>query len=209
LTEQVTPGIVIPLVLLPVGLIALFAWYRRSIAAMRPDGTTPVVSGVRLTSECLHRLASTGTPGRWRVVYETAGALGAVDHVVIGPAGVAAIITSTTDRPPLDRVRALGGDGPLIKGAANARHPVDELLRPLGVACSVAAWVYWGTSDAQRPPGEMWVPGRAAVEGQRLGEWLGQWAAGAAPPLNDGTVEDLWRAVVTGIGRPDPITGSR
>jgi hypothetical protein len=207
LTDNVTPGIVIPLVLLPVAILVVFAWYRRSIAAMRPDESTPAVSGVRLTAEHLHRLADANSPIRWRVVYEVDGALGGVDHVVIGPVGVVAIITSTMDRPPLDRVRALGGEAPLVNGAANARHAVDELLRPLGASCSVAAWVYWGTPDPHRPAGEIWVPGRAAVEGQRLDEWLVQWSAGESATLPAGAVDELWRAVVTGIGRPDPVAG--
>jgi hypothetical protein len=201
----VTPGIVVPLVLLPVTLVALFAWYRRSMSALRPDGSTPQVSGVRLTAEHLHRLTDAGSASRWRVVYEVGGALGDVDHVVVCPAGVVAIITSTMNRPPLERVRALGGEAPLVSGAAAARRAVDDLLRPLGTHCSVAAWVYWGTPDRHRPAGETWVPGRVAVEGQRLDEWLGQWAAGQSAPLSPGTVDDVWRAVVTGIGRPDPV----
>lgn len=193
-------GIVIPLVVLPILIIGGFVWYRRSIDELAPDDTRPV-SGVRLTAEALHRDADPP----WRVVHEIGGALGGVDHVVIGPAGIIAITTVVADRPtPDDLIRATG-EAQLVSEAAVNRGPVDEVARPSEVACRLWARVYWGAAATSRPPHDELVHGSQLVEGQRVGEWLHTLAAGAADPLDGDTIDHAWRAVVTGIGRPDPL----
>ena len=101
-------GIVVPLILLPIVIVAVFAWYRRSMAGIAAVDTRPV-SGLRLTAEALHR-----APTPWRIVFEVGGALGEVDHVVVGPAGVAAITTIVADRPDLDVLRDARSEAILV-----------------------------------------------------------------------------------------------
>ena len=193
-------GIVIPLVVLPILVIGGFVWYRRSIGELAPDETRPV-SGVRLTAEALHRDA--GPP--WRVIHEIGGALGGVDHVVIGPAGIIAIATVVADRPtPDDLIRTIG-QAQLVSDAAVNRGPVDEVARPSGVPCRIWARVFWGAPDPSRPPHDELAHGSQLVEGQRIREWLQALAAGVDDPLDPATIDRAWQAVAVGIGRPDPL----
>ncbi|HUS43838.1 MAG TPA: hypothetical protein VMY16_14335 [Ilumatobacteraceae bacterium] len=192
-------GIVVPLILLPVAIVVAFAWYRRSMAALRPDEAKPV-SGLRLTAEALHRAP---TPP-WRVVYEIGGALGAIDHVVVGPAGVTAITTVVADRPDPELLRSARNDAVLVGEAAIARGPLDELLRAADSSCDQWARVYWGAPDSKRSAAEDLVHGSALVEGQRVDEWLSSLVAHASTSLDADRVDTIWRTIVTGIGRPDP-----
>ena len=192
-------GIIVPLIVLPILLIGAFFWYRRSIADMGPGEAKPV-SGVRLTAEALHR----APVPPWRVVYEVGGALGDVDHVIIGPPGVVAITTVVSDRPlPSQLLNALG-DAVLVSEAAIARGPLDELLRAAAASCDSWARVHWGTPDPARPPADDLVHGSVLVEGQRIDEWLAS-MADAAAPLDAARIDAIWRTVVIGIGRPDPL----
>ncbi len=193
-------GIVIPLVLLPILVIGAYIWYRRSIAALAPDDAKPV-SGVRLTAEALHRHDT----APWRVVYEVGGALGGVDHVVVGPPGIVAITTVVADRPAPRHLIDTVGDTRLVSDAAVARGPVDEIARPSGVGCRLSARVFWGSPEPTRPAFDELVHGSHLVEGQRLGEWLEELARSAPEPLDASSVDRAWRTVVTGIGRPDPL----
>jgi len=198
----VGPGIVIPLVLIPLLLVGAFTWYRRSIAAMKPSDAKPV-SGTRLTAESLHRLESPP----WRVVYEIGGALGGVDHVVIGPPGVIAITTIVADRPDPERLLAAAGAAQLTAEAAVERGPVDELARPSGVPCRLSGRVFWGTADPNRPAFDDVVFGNHLVEGQRLAAWLDtlDHPSSIEPRLTQSEIDLAWQAIVMGIGRPDPI----
>ncbi len=93
---MIGPGIIIPIVavaiLVPAGLIV----FKRYLNSIRPGTGSGTPSGARLTAAALHRLP---TPP-WRVVYEMHNdALGGIDHVLIGPAGILAITTSLTTMP--------------------------------------------------------------------------------------------------------------
>jgi hypothetical protein len=195
----VGPGIVIPLVVLPILLVAGFVWYRRSIAAIAPSDPKPM-SARRLTAEALHRLPSPP----YRVVYEIPGALGDVDHVVIGPAGVIAITTVVADRPEPARLRADRGEAMLVSDAAIQRGPLDELLRPIGDRCQLAATVYWGAPNPSRPAADDLVHGSQLVEGQRVDEWIAS-LGGPTPGADADRVDAAWRQITMGIGRPDPL----
>ena len=194
-------GIIVPLVVLAILLVGAYAWYRRSIAAMQPGEAKPV-SGVRLTAEALHRAPAPP----WRIVYEVGGALGDVDHVIIGPPGVVAITTIVSDRPDPDQLRAAGGDAVLVSEAAIARGPLDELLRAASSSCGQWARVHWGTPDLGRPAAEDLVHGSVLVEGQRIDEWLASMVAATAAPLDAARIDAIWRTVAIGIGRPDPLS---
>lgn len=195
------PGIVIPLVVLPAIAIGVLVWYRRTLAALHDDDPPPAVSGIRLTAETLHRLQAPA----WRVVYETTGHFGDVDHVVIGPSGVIAITTAVSDRPDRSTLLAAMGEPQLIAQAAIARGDVDDLARRNGARCDGWARVYWGAPDPARPAADVVVTGSLLVEGQRLEEWVLSTAAGP-PRLTPRAVELVWRGIVTGIGRPDPAS---
>jgi hypothetical protein len=193
-------GTIVALVVLPIALVAVFVWYRRSIIDMRTEGARPV-SGRRLTAEALHRTPSPP----WRVVYEIDGALGDVDHVLVGPSGVTAITTLVADRPPPQRLLEVRSEAQLVGDAAIARGPLDELLQRAGYSCDRFAQVYWGTPDPKRPPADDLVHGSLLIEGQRLVEWM-DWAAGQAPqPLDQDHIDTVWRTISVGIGRPDPL----
>jgi hypothetical protein len=196
----VSVGIIVPLIVLPVLLVGAYVWYRRSIADMRPDEAKPV-SGLRLTAEALHRAP---TPP-WRVVYEVGGALGDVDHVVVGPPGVVAVTTVVADRPKPDRLREASSDAILVSEAAIARGPLDELLRATAASCDRWARIHWGMPDPGRPAADEVVHGSELVEGQRIDEWLAAMAADADAPLDAARIDEIWRTVVIGIGRPDPL----
>jgi hypothetical protein len=196
----VSVGIIVPLIILPILLVGAYVWYRRSIADMQPDVAKPI-SGLRLTAEALHRAPAPP----WRVVYEVGGALGDVDHVIIGPPGVVAITTVVADRPDPARLRDASSDAMLVSEAAIARGPLDELLRAAAASCDRWARVHWGTADPGRPAADDLVHGSVLVEGQRIDEWLAGMVAAAGAPLDAGRIDAIWRTVVIGIGRPDPL----
>jgi hypothetical protein len=196
----VSAGIVVPLIILPILLVGAYIWYRRSIADMRPDEAKPI-SGLRLTAEALHRAPAPP----WRIVYEVGGALGDVDHVIVGPPGVVAITTVVADRPDPVELREAHGDAILVSEAAVARGPLDELLRAAAASCDRWARVHWGTPDPRRQAAEDLVHGSVLVEGQRIDEWLAAMVAEAATPLDAARIDAIWRTVVIGIGRPDPL----
>ncbi len=192
-------GIVIPLIVLPVVVIVAFVWYRRSIAGLAPDDDR-TISGVRLTAEALYRLDSPP----WRVVYETGSSLGGVDHVLIGPPGVIAITTVVSDRPTPEQLIAASSESRLISEAAIECATVDDLARTASAECRLAAHVFWGTPDPQRPAHDDVVRGRQVVEGQRIGEWAA--SLPAADGFDQTRIDLAWRAVAMGIGRPDPLS---
>ncbi len=197
-----SPGIIIPLIVLPIIVVGVFVWYRRSIADMAPSDAKPV-SGQRLTAEALHRIPSPP----WRVVYEIGGALGEVDHVVVGPPGVVAVTTVVADRPDPATLIGERGEPMLLSEAAISRGPLDELLRAVDASCEVSARIFWGTPTPGRRAGEEVVHGSVLVEGQRISGWLDEAAASTADTrlLGDVRVDEIWRTIVTGIGRPDPL----
>lgn len=206
---RVNLGIVIPLVILPIAVVAAFAWYRRSIANLQPGESKPL-SGQRLTAEALHRVPSPP----WRVVYEISDALGDIDHVVIGPSGAIAVTTTLGDRPDPGALIAERGDAVLTSEAAIARGPLDELLRAVDASCDLSARVFWGAPAPGEPAGVAVAHGSVLVEGQRLGDWLSSLTDTAQDDptgitrstLDQVRIDEIWRTIVIGIGRPDPLS---
>ena len=190
------PTVLIPFALSVAALIGFYVWYRNKMKDMAVDVDDRPMPGARLTAERLRVLSSPP----WRVVYEVGEKhLGPVDHVVVGPVGVLAIETMTTDRPSPDHA---GVEAQLIANAAIARGDVDELAARVGSACKTLVRVYWGIPQPEWPAGFELVPGLIAVEGQRLSEWLVALPPG---PLLATQIDQVWQAVSTGIGRPDPL----
>ena len=196
-----SPGIVIPIVLLPIVLFVVWRWYSRTVrTAPADDRPAPLVdvSAVRLTAETLHRLP---TPP-WRVVHEIGAQLPHLDHVIVGPPGVIAVTTRAGSRPEPARLAPTA-----TAESTLARAALDALVAPVGVRTSLVAHVFWAAPDGDRPAAETTIDATPYVEGQRLEAWLADLAA----ELPDGgleptSVDTVWRAVVLGIGRPDPLS---
>jgi hypothetical protein len=189
-------SVLIPLVVTTLALILFYAWYRRKIADLKPESDSRSLPGARLTAERLRVLASPP----WRVVFEIGERhLGAVDHVVVGPAGVIAIETLMLDRPAIAEG---GGDAQLTATAAIERGDVDDITRTVGVPCNMLAKVYWGSAQPDLPAAIEVTTGQVAVDGHRLIDWL----IGLPPgPLSAAQTDQVWQAITTGIGRPDPL----
>lgn len=192
----VKPGIIIPVVLILVGLVVFWRWYRWKLADLAPDAEARPLPGARLTADRLRALASPP----WRVVYEAGGKLGDIDHVVIGPTGVIAIETMMFDRPDYSDTPSV--DPQLVASAAIARGTVDDVTRPFGVPCTLHAKVFWGVPQPDRPAAIAVTSGQVAVEGQRLPDWVVAQPPGSVSPAQ---VDQLWQALLTSIGRPDPL----
>lgn len=191
--------IIVPTVLVLAVMASFYAWYRRKLSDLDPSDEVRSLPGERLTAERLRVLSSPP----WRVVYEIGPKhFGDVDHVVIGPGGPIAIETSMVDRPVLDPA-ADRSDAHVVAAAAIARGGVDDVTRSVGVPCSLLARVYWGTPQPDRPAAVQLAPGLVAVEGQRLNDWLVSMPPGQLTPAQ---VDQVWQAIITGIGRPDPLT---
>ena len=200
-------GVIIPLAIATVALVLFYVWYRNKISDMKPDADSRALPAARLTAERLRGLSSPP----WRIVYEIGERhLSAVDHVVIGTSGVIAIETLMLDRP-LTADEA--GSPHLVANAAIERADVDDLTSEVGVSCDLLAKVYWGTAQPDRPAAIEVAAGLVSIDGHRLVDWL----VGLPPgPLTPAEIDQVWRTVTTGIGRPDrrsepgpPRTGHR
>jgi hypothetical protein len=191
----VTVGIIVPLVLIPLAALGGYLWYRRKMKALAVDGEAREVPGVRLTSETLRRLPHPP----WRVVYEIRPAqLEGADHVVVGPCGVIALTTVVADRPGADRPR----ESAMVASSNLVRAAVDEHTRPTGLRCDRIVKVYWGAPQPDSPAAQHGMNGTIDVEGQRLEMWLHSLPPAGLPPER---TDAAWRAIVVGIGRPDPL----
>jgi hypothetical protein len=192
---MIGPGIIIPLVLVAVAVPAGFALFKRYLASMSVSDADRAVSGARLTSSALHRLPQPP----WRVVYEIApSALGGIDHVLIGPGGIFAVITEVAPLPTIDDA---GDPVRSMAEAAVARADLDDSLRRCAMESTARLAVHWGRSNDDETCVEL-AHGALAVSGQRLAEWL---ATLPADRLTPAQVDLAWQTVVTAIGRPDPL----
>lgn len=193
--HDVSLGIIVPIILLVVFLGGGLTFYKRTMKNMAPDSSMRQVNGARLTSERLRELP---TPP-WRFVFEISeDKLGGIDHVIIGPCGVVAVTTQVFDRPEV----ADHPDPHLVANAAMMRAPVDELAKRAGLQCDLLAKVYWGTAQPGRPAAIQSMHATVIVEGQRLNDWLLTLPPG---PLTPAQIDLAWQAILTGIGRPDPL----
>jgi hypothetical protein len=191
------PGIIVPIVAVLIVVPAGFVLFKRYMRGMQIDRDTEP-SGARLTAAALHRLA---TPGL-RVVYEVApDALGGIDHVLLGPGGIFAISTSLAPmpEPPAERPSA----AQMAKGAI-ARGGLDDVLRRCAMQSTAHVTIHWGRDDDGATVIEV-AHGDLAVSGPRIEQWL---AALPGDRLTPAQVDLAWQTVVTGIGRPDPLSGT-
>lgn len=189
-----TPGIVVPIILLLIVVSVGFRWARGlKTGASAPVEAAPPPSA-RLTSNALRELPAPP----WRVVYEIAAdKLGGVEHVLIGPPGVYAMQTSMDPLPQPSEP-----DPRAIGRAAIARGPLDDALRRCAMSSSALVTVHWGVDQqGTRGPSLEVVPGHLAVDGRRIGPWTESLPTALTPAQ----VDLAWQTVLTSIGRPDPL----
>jgi hypothetical protein len=166
-----------------------------SPAESRTDAVA-LAAAVRLTSGALRALP---TPP-WRVVYEIGTErLTGAEHVVLGPPGAFAVTTS------LDPLPGEPDDDPdpvALASAAMRRGGLDDALHRVRLSSAGLVVVHWGGAEPEAPPAVPGMHGVTHVDGRRLDEW----AEGLVDEAFTPTQVDLgWQAVVTAIGRPDPL----
>lgn len=195
------PGIIIPLVLVvivvpTVGLLA--KRYLKDGVANRAD--EPVVApSARLTSNALRELPAP----TWRVVYEIAeDKLGGPGHVLVGPPGVFAVVTSMD---PMPTTSGDVHDAPAVAAAAIARGGLDDALRRCAMSSGPLLTVHWGGRADDAPVAVETVPGALAVDGRSLLAWTEEAAGSSDTALTQAQVDLAWQTVTTAIGRPDPL----
>ena len=196
------PGIIVPLVVLAVVLPVAFTYakrYLRDGVQNRPD-EPPVPPSDLLTSKALRDLPNP----RWRVVYEIGEErLGGPGHVLIGPPGIFAVMT-TMDPMPTTPVGP--ADANAVAHAAIARGGLDDALRRCGMSSDRLIEIRWGAPTEGSPAHLDLLPGVTAVDGRAIVEWAASaLEAGDGASLTAGQVDLAWQTVTTSIGRPDPL----
>jgi hypothetical protein len=190
------PGIIIPIIAVALIVPAALVVFKRYLNSIKPDGDAGAPSGARLTAAALHRLPSPP----WRVVYEiTNDALGGIDHVLVGPAGIMAVTTSLAAMPAPSTERP--SPQTVAKGAI-ARGDLDDLLRRCAMESSGHVTVHWGRGDDADAVVVEIAHGSIAVSGHRIDDWFESLATAGLTPAQ---VDLAWQTVVTDIGRPDPL----
>lgn len=194
------PGILIPVLLVAVGVPVAFLWARKRLKEPGPvAGELPSAPAIRLTSKALRTLESPP----WRVVYEIGqDRMDGVEHVLIGPAGIFAVVTSMDPVP-----HAVAAPDPhAVAAAAIMRGGLDDALGRCAMTSDRLVTVHWGANESAAPLSIEVLPGVTAVDGRRLRDWADAAAAGRdGPPLAPAQVDLAWQTVVTAIGRPDPL----
>ena len=195
------PGIVIPVLIVTVAVPVVLLWARRRFKeGDDADGDQQLAAAGRLTSKALRSLPSPP----WRVVYEIAHEkLDGVEHVLIGPPGVFAIVTSMD---PMPAAAVEHPDPHQIAAPAIKRGTLDDALRRCAMTSDRLVTVHWGIDEASRGTTSVdVVPGAIAVDGRQIETWAAAVGARDRIPLSPAQVDLAWQTVVTGIGRPDPL----
>lgn len=192
---MIGPGIIVPLVAIAIVVPTAFVLFKRYVSGLSATSADRAVSGARLTSAALHRLAQPP----WRVIHEIAPtALGGVDHVLIGPGGIFAVNTEVT---PLPDVPSGDAATQVMMSAAIARGELDDALRRCAMDSTARVSIHWGRTEGDGLSVEL-APGALAVVGQRLDAWV---ASLPHDRLTPAQVDLAWQTVATAIGRPDPL----
>ena len=194
-----TPGILIPVILIAVVVPLAFSWLKtlKTGAAGSGDDAPLVMPSARLTSNGLRELESPP----WRVVYEVdPDKLGDVEHVLIGPAGIFAMNTSMEPLPQ----HLTGEPNPKdVATAAIARGELDDALARCAMSSDRLVAVHWGAADEEGGQSIDLFAGHTAVHGRALGTWTDTLPTNV---LTSAQVDLAWQTVLTSIGRPDPLT---
>lgn len=196
------PGIIIPLVVLVVVVPLAFTAAKRYFkdgGRDRPD-EPPVPPSDLLTSKALRELPSP----MWRVVYEISeDRLGGPGHVLIGPPGAFAVVTT------MDPVPSHAEDAPdatTVAAAAIARGGLDDALRGCAMSSDRLLRIHWGARTDGTPSDVDVMPGVTAVDGRSIVDWAARAVEGPdGSRLTAAQVDLAWQTVTTSIGRPDPL----
>ena len=89
-----------------------------------------------------------------------------------------------------------------LASAAMLRGGLDDALHRVRLSSAGLVVLHWGGASTGAPPAVPGMHGVTHVDGRRLEEWAGT-IAGAT--LTAAQVDLAWQAVVTAIGRPDPL----
>ena len=191
------PGIIIPLVVIAVVAPLGFMWARKQFKESTTEtGDEVLAPGSRLTSNALRGLPSPP----WRIVYEIAhDRLGGVEHVLIGPPGVFALVTSMEPVPaPVE-----APEPHRVAEAAILRGGLDDALRRCAMTSERLLTVHWGVNGSPVPPaGVEALPGVTAIDGRQLQTWA---STVEIRSLTQAQIDLAWQTIVTAIGRPDPL----
>ena len=194
------PGILIPVLFVAIVVPIGVTWaHRRFKSPGERDEEAASAPAARLTSNALRALPAPP----WRVVYEIhPDRLGGVEHVVIGPPGAFALVTSMDPMPT-----AADGDpdAHAIAQAAILRGALDDALRRCAMTSDRLITVHWGVNVRGRSSVDL-LPGATAVDGRQIEQWAAALttAAGGAS-LTPAQVDLAWQTTATAIGRPDPL----
>lgn len=190
------PGIIIPVVLVAVVVPAAFLWARATFKRGGGAGAEPDHDPkVRLTSTALRSLPAPP----WRVVHEIAAdRLGGIEHVLIGPPGIFALVTSMDPLP----APIADPDPHDVGRAAIVRGGLDDALRRCAMSSTSLVTIHWGVNPPGAAASLEVLPGSTAVDGRALDRWADGLAGGALTPAQ---VDLAWQTVLTSIGRPDPL----
>jgi hypothetical protein len=193
-----TPGILIPVILIAVVVPVAFSWLKKlkSGASGSPADEHLVLPSARLTSNALRELESPS----WRVVYEIGqDKLGDVEHVLIGPVGIFAMRTSME---PLPQGSQEAPDPKDVAAAAIARGDLDDALAGCAMSSDRLIAIHWGAIDGDHGPSIDMFAGLTAVDGRAIGTWFNSLPNNA---LTGAQVDLAWQTVLTAIGRPNPL----
>lgn len=162
-----------------------------------PESGTAVSTpptAVRLTTGALR-----GLPVPWRVVPEIAPErLTGAEHVIVGPPGAFAVVTTLDPLPTATEEHEPG----VVARAAMLRGGLDDALARVRLASTGVVSVHWGSAPDDAPAAVAGVHGVTHVDGRRLTEWA---AALDGETLTASQIDLAWQSVVTSIGRPDPL----
>jgi hypothetical protein len=136
-------------------------------------GELPSAPAIRLTSKALRTLESPP----WRVVYEISQErMDGVEHVLIGPGGIFALVTSMDPMPHGRRRRS---------HAVAATAAIARRARRRAGQCAMTSdrlvTVHWERTSAAPLSIEV-MPGVTAVDGRRLRDWADAAAGRDGPP---------------------------
>lgn len=159
-------------------------------------------AAMRLTSAALRDLPSPP----WRIVHEIGpDRLTGAEHVAIGPAGAFALTTSLDELPSNEPASdaAASPDPAELARVAMTRGGLDDALRRVGMRSAGLVVVHWST-NAEGPGWVAGAHGATHVDGRRLADWAHP-STHAEAGLTQSQIDLAWQAVVTAIGRPDPL----
>ncbi|MEZ5295791.1 MAG: hypothetical protein R2697_05825 [Ilumatobacteraceae bacterium] len=188
------PGIIIPVVILAVVVPLGLTWAKKAFKDA-PDRDTELASPTgRLTGGALPNCRRRRGGSSYEIAEDK---LGSTEHVLIGPAGIFAVLRTSMSAMPTP-----SGDAPdpadVARGAVVRGR--STTLRRCAMEGDRLLEVHWAPrSTARRCPVEF-LPAspRSTVSASASGPRHG-------PSVTPAQIDLAWQTVTTAIGRPDPL----